>query len=271
MSEYWAKRQAEIQEALTAKSIAETEAQISKYYLQSMKRVIDAFEATYNKLLVSLGSDRAPTPADLYNLDKYWELQSQLRDELTRLGNKQAAILSKKFERQYGEIYNSINLTIGKKSAKAFNKLDKQVVNQAINEIWCADGKPWSQRVWTNTEKLQETLNKHLITCITTGKKPSELKKILERDFGVAYNRADTLVRTEMAHIQTQAAKQRYEDYGLRYYEFLGNDDDTCGNHSVDCHELDGERFLFSEMTIGVNAPPIHPNCKCCIIPVVEE
>jgi SPP1 gp7 family putative phage head morphogenesis protein len=110
-----------------------------------------------------------------------------------------------------------------------------------------------------------------LITCITTGKKPSELKKILERDFGVAYNRADTLVRTEMAHIQTQAAKQRYEDYGLRYYEFLGNDDDTCGNHSPDCHELDGERFLFSEMKIGVNAPPIHPNCKCAIIPVVEE
>jgi SPP1 gp7 family putative phage head morphogenesis protein len=73
-----------------------------------------------------------------------------------------------------------------------------------------------------------------------------------------------------MAHIQTQAAKQRYQDYGLTEYEILGNDDDSCGGGKVDCHELNGKKFKYSEMVVGKNAPPFHPNCKCCIVPVVE-
>ena len=77
-------------------------------------------------------------------------------------------------------------------------------------------------------------------------------------------------MRTEIAHIQTVAAAQRYKDYGIAEYEILGNDDDSCGNHGIDCHKLDGKRFKYSEMITGVNAPPFHPNCKCSIIPVIN-
>lgn len=54
--------------------------------------------------------------------------------------------------------------------------------------------------------KHSDTLNEHLIHCVATGKTPGELKKLLQEDFGVSYGRADSLVRTELAHIQTQAA-----------------------------------------------------------------
>ena len=79
-----------------------------------------------------------------------------------------------------------------------------------INQIWCADGKSWSNRVWKNTDKLQQALNDNLIHCVLTGKKTTELKNILQNDFNVSYHRADSIVRTEMAHIQTQAAQKRY-------------------------------------------------------------
>jgi NAD+--asparagine ADP-ribosyltransferase len=33
------------------------------------------------------------------------------------------------------------------------------------------------------------------------------------------------------------------------------------------CAGLDGKRFKVSEMEIGKNAPPLHPNCRCSIAP----
>ena len=263
---YWSKRLAKAQEKISAKNEKAIQKQMIKYYGSAMNRVIKDFEATYNKLLATVEAGRQPTPADLYKLDKYWQLQAQARTELEKLGAKQIALLSRQFETNWFEIYYSINI----EGSRAFSTVDKAAVRQMLTQIWCADGKSWSQRVWDNTNRLMETLNEGLLHVVASGKKTTELKNILQERFGVSYSRANTLVRTELAHIQTVAAKQRYQDYGLTKYEILGNDDDSCGNHSVDCHEMDGKTFLYSEMNVGVNAPPFHPNCKCSIIPVVE-
>ena len=263
---YWAERQAKIQEKLTEKNVKQTEAQLKKYYKRSMESVIGQFELTYNKLLSDMAEGREPTPADLYKLDKYWQAQAQIRRELEALGDKQISLMSKQFELNFFDVYYSFAIP----GQDAFNTISIEAAHQMINQIWCADGKQWSQRIWDNIALLQETLNEGLIECVVAGKKTSDLKKRLQERFGVSYSRADMLVRTEMAHIQTQAAKQRYEDYGLTEYEILGNDDDSCGNHSVDCHAMDGKKFLYSEMVPGKNAPPFHPNCKCSIVPVVN-
>lgn len=263
---YWAERQALAQDALTAKNTKKTEAQLRKYYQRTMKTVLDEFEQTYNKLLLDIGEGRKPTPADLYKLDKYWQMNGQLRKELQALGDKQFVLLSRQFETNFFEVYYSFAIP----GSEAFTTISVEAAQQMINQIWCADGKSWSQRIWENIDRLQETLNEGLIDCVVAGRKPTELRKTLQERFGVSYSRADTLIRTEMAHIQTQAAKQRYEDYGLTEYEILGNDDDSCGNHSVDCHKMNGKKFTYAEMVTGKNAPPFHPNCKCCIVPVVD-
>lgn len=228
-----------------------------KYYTNTMKSVIDSFEATYDKLLAT--SDN-PSPATLYNLEKYWKLQGQLRQQLERLGEKQATLLSKVFEIQFFDIYYSFALP----SEKEFSTIDKSMVHQMINHIWCADGKSWSERVWTNTNKLQEALNEKLIECVVAGKKTTELKHLLQEQFNVSYGRADALVRTELAHIQTTAAQKRYEDYGIREVEvFVDKDSRTCPV----CAKHEGERYLVSA-TMPV---PFHPRCRCCMVPVIDE
>lgn len=264
---YWEKRLINTQEALSNKNINQVEKQLKKYYTTSMNSVIEAFESTYYKLLHTVAEGKEPTPADLYNLDKYWQLQGQLRQELEKLGNRQIVAMSKAFEMNWFDIYYSINI----EGSQAFNTLDTSLVQQMINSVWCADGKSWSQRVWDNIGLLRETLNDGLIEIVATGKRNRDLKNILRERFDVSYSRADALVRTEVAHIQTEAAKKRYEDYGLTEYEIKGNDDDSCGNHKVDCHEMDGKKFLYAEMVIGKNAPPFHPRCKCCILPVIPK
>ena len=263
---YWAKRQAKIQEKLSKQSERKIQKQLIKYYQTTAKHVISEFERVYDKILLQQAEGKQITPALLYQLDSYWNMQSQLRNELQKLGEKQVALLTKEFELNFFDVYYSI----APEGMTAFNTIDTAGAQQLINAIWLADGKHFSQRIWTNTERLLETLNEQLITVVASGKKTTELKHMLQERFGVSYSRANMLVRTELAHVQTVAAKQRYEDYGLKYYEIMGNDDDSCGNHSVDCHKMDGKKFLYSEMVVGKNAPPFHPNCKCAILPVVE-
>lgn len=259
MANYWQERMAATQDRLTAKNRKQIEKQLKKYYAKSMENVIGQFEKTYNKLLLSIAEDREPTPADLYKLDTYWQMQAQIRQELQKLGDKQISLLSKNFEINFFDIYYSIAL----EGTEAFNTIDVAAATQLINEIWCADGKSWSQRVWTNTDKLRETLNEKLIETVVTGKKTTDLKHKLQQEFNVSYNRADSIVRTELAHIQTQAAKKRYEDYGIQEVEVFADKDERlcpiCASHH-------GEKYpIHGQMPV-----PFHPRCRCVMLPVVE-
>lgn len=263
---YWEDRELKARQRLAERGLREAEKQMRKYYRNSMKKILGQFELVYLQIFSKVEEGKTPTVADLYKLDAYWQMQSQLKRELQLLGDNQITFLTAKFVDMYADFYQSYGL----KGMETFTQIDRKAALQVINQIWCADGKSWSQRVWENLSQLQATLNDKLAECVITGRKTTELNKELQTRFNVSYSRADTLIRTEIANVQTQAARKRYEDYGLTYYEIQGNEDDSCGNHAVDCHAMDGKRFKYSEMRAGVNAPPFHPNCRCGILPVVE-
>ena len=257
---YWQDRMAESQAKLSRKNIKQIEKQLAKYYGTAAKQIIEDFEATHNKLLATIEDGKQPTPADLYKLDRYWQMQGQMRQNLRKLGEKQIATLTKMFELQFFDIYYSIGI----EGATAFSTIDSAAAQQLINQIWVADGKSWSQRIWDNTELLADTLNNELINCVATGKKTTDLKNLLQENFGVSYSRADALIRTEIAHIQTVAAKQRYEDYGIQEVEIWADEDErrceVCG------------KLHQTKYKIGAHVPiPAHPRCRCCIVPVIED
>ena len=247
------------QKKLTNKTTKQVEEQLTKYYSKTAKQVIKDFENTYEKLLNAMEDGKQPTPANLYKLDKYWQAQAQARIQLEKLGEKQIVEFTRAFESNFFDIYNSIAL----KGGKTFNSLDTATVNQMINQIWCADGKNWSSRVWGNTNKLLEELNEGLIHCVAAGKKTTDLKNILQDRFDVSYSRADAIVRTELAHIQTQAAVKRYEDYGVQQVEVWADADER---RCEICGKLHKTKY-----PVGSQIPiPAHTNCRCCILPVVE-
>ena len=259
MSNYWEDRIAGAQTKLTNKNTKQVERQLRKYYLKTMETVIADFESTYEHLLNAVEAGREPTPADLYKLDKYWKLQGQLQANLEKLGSRQVKELSKAFQTNYFDIYYSIALD----GLETYTTLDEAAVAQAINQIWVADGKSWSARIWENTTKLREMLNDELISCVAAGKKTTDLKNLLQERFGVSYSAADSLVRTEMAHIQTQAAKQRYTDYGIQEVEIWADADER---RCEVCGKLHKKIY-----PVGAAVPiPAHPRCRCCIIPVVK-
>lgn len=259
MSNYWAKRLARAQDIISSKSAIAIDRQLKKYYQNLAKKTISDFESVYDKILKLQAEGKQVSPADLYKLDKYWEMQGNLRHELRKLGEKEVALLTKNFELNYFEVYHSLNI----EGLEAFKTIDKNSVQQVINQIWCSDGKSWSQRIWKNTELLAETLNEELVHCVATGKKTTQLKNLLQERFAVSYNNADMLVRTELAHIQTQAAQQRYKDYGIEKMEvWVDEDERTCPI----CAKHEGETYLVTEQM----PVPFHPRCRCCMVPVIE-
>lgn len=257
--DYWYRRNIVAQRNVSRLNEQEIEKKLAKYYAKAQKEIIGQFVETYNKVLLSITDGRTPTPADLYKLDTYWQGQVQLRNILKELGNKEAELLSAAFIKQYSDIYQAIAIP----GAEAFNTLDLNMAAQVIESIWAADGKAWSERVWDNVAQLAQTLEDELIHCVISGKKTTELKNILQERFGVSYSRANTLVRTEMAHITTTAAQKRYEDAGVSEVEIWADKDERRCEH---CGELHMKRF-----PIGGKIPiPAHPNCRCNILPVVE-
>lgn len=257
--EYWAERQAIAQELLTNKSIKETEEQLAKYYKRCMENVIGQFELTYKTYLLNTERGLESSPATLYKLDSYWNMQIKLREELQKLGDKQSVLYSKNFAKQYMQIYKTVAL----KDGNSFSEVPYETAQQMIMQIWCADGSSWQSRIWKNTDKLQQALNDGLIECVVGGKPSEYLKHRLMDEFNVSFSRADNLVRTELAHIQTQAARDRYAAAGVKEIQVWADKDER---QCEVCGKLHKKKFPVG----GAMPIPAHPRCRCTIIPVIE-
>lgn len=257
---YWQERTQKAQERLSKRRIRETEQQLTKYYAATMEEVTGQFIATYNKVMLDVAEGHTPTPADLYKLNSYWRMQGQLKQELQKLGDKQTLLFNREFVAAWEEIYSSIALPDG----NLFSSVDRSTIQQMISQIWCADGQTWSNRIWANTDKLQQALNDGLVECVLTGKSPVALKEKLVEQFNVSWNRADSIVKTEIAHIQTQAAQQRYKDAGLEEVEVWADKDER---RCEVCGKLHQKRY-----PVGAQMPiPAHPRCRCVLLPVIKR
>lgn len=259
---YWAKRVDELSQLLFDKTAYEIEKQTAKYYKQALIRTERDMEQLYDKIIQEgLATDRV---IDLYRYNRFYELRNNLAARLEGMGVKQTSLFSTKFEK----MYNGVQSIITKEAPDAISVsfVQEGRAKEIIDNIWCEDGKHWSQRLWTNTANLQQLIEQHLLDCVVTGKSKSEAIKQLQRDFGVSFSAADRLIRTELNYIQNQAAADRYVAAGFERYEWLAaRDERTC----EECEELDHQVFLFRDKEVGVNFPPLHPNDRCTIIPVV--
>lgn len=67
-------------------------------------------------------------------------------------------------------------------------------------------------------------------------------------------------MRTELARVQTETQKQSFERNGFEEYSFHANSG-CCET----CRGKDGKYFKVKDMQPGLNAAPMHPNCRCSV------
>lgn len=126
----------------------------------------------------------------------------------------------------------------------------------------------FSERLWGYHTTMKADLSKLLQQGLIQGKGNRELARELQQYFigderlkngkkGAKYA-AETLMRTELARVQTSAQKLSFERMGFDEYTFHANSG-CCG----DCQALNGKPFKVEKMMPGENAAPLHPRCRC--------
>lgn len=129
------------------------------------------------------------------------------------------------------------------------------------------DGKDFSSKVWYNRDQLVKNLNVLLPREFLLGKSMQDIAKTLSKAMNTPKYAAETLVRTEGSYVASQADMTTYQQANIEEYEFLAVLDNRT---SEMCAELDGKTFKRSEAVVGLNLPPIHPNCRSTTLPVVD-
>lgn len=260
MSNYWGKREAKQEEILYDKTIAQYNAQMAKAYRETLNdiqsRMISLYELIKDK-------DSNVAINELYKFNRYYDLMAVINKKLTALGEKEQKITNSKLIEMYQETGKLLHLS----DDISFAIGDDFAAKAAVKAVWCADGKHWSSRIWTNKQALQARLEKGLIDCVSRGAPKDELVKALKADFDIGFNQADRIARTELTYVQNQAAKDKYKEAGVKRYKILSaHDSRTCDI----CKKMDGKIFNLDEAQPGVNFPPFHPNDRCAILAVLE-
>ncbi|MGI0130147.1 MAG: phage minor head protein, partial [Thermoplasmata archaeon] len=84
--------------------------------------------------------------------------------------------------------------------------------------------------------------------------------------------RSNTIARTETLTASNRSALIGYKRAGVEKVEWLLAPDYDPKDDGGECEPLDGAQVESGQMfpDAGVDAPPLHPNCRCTIIPVVD-
>ena len=150
----------------------------------------------------------------------------------------------------------------------SFASPNNRLIEKVLQKPWAADEQTFSDRIWTNKQKLINELNTTLTQNIITGADPQKAINEIARKMNVSKQNAGRLVMTEQAAFSNAAQKECFAELGVEQFEVIETlDSSTCEF----CGSMDGQHFPMSQYEIGVTAPPFHPNCRGCTCPYFED
>ena len=131
-------------------------------------------------------------------------------------------------------------------------------------------GATFSDRIWANQNELRNNINQTIERALIRGEHPrnaaASIKRLVRDDYGKAKHAADRILVTETSRGQIIAQRESYKEAGIAQYIYLA-EPSACDV----CSELDDKVFKVKDMVIGVNAPFMHPWCKCSTSAYYDE
>lgn len=149
-----------------------------------------------------------------------------------------------------------------------FVTLDEKQISKVINKPWAADGKNFSERIWSNQQKLVNELNTTLTQNIILGQDPQKAINAIAKKMNTSKNVAGRLVMTEEAFFSSAAQKDCFNELDVEQFEIVA----TLDSHTSDiCQEMDSKKFPMSHWEVGVTAPPFHVWCRTTTVPAFAD
>lgn len=164
-------------------------------------------------------------------------------------------------ERQAGILGESISDNV---------KLADSIVNSSFHNA------TFSDRLWQYQSVMRSDLSKLIESGLIQGKSARVLAREIRKYYigsgklkngrnGAIYS-SERLMRTELARVQIEAQKKSFEANDFDEYIFLANS--TCCS---ECRKMHNKHFKVKKMMPGVNAPPMHPHCRCSTAAYIAE
>lgn len=283
-SSYWDKR--------AIKRLTEVE-KASEIYINRIKKIYEqAFrdiEKELNRIYKNYSKDTGLDVTKLKELltrsetQKLWEqmkrqgldkyIKNNYKARISRLEQMQAQIYAKakkiypKEELEQTMCYNGVinnsyyravyDTQIGTGYDFSFSKIDNNLLNSLLADNW--SGKNYSERIWGNTDILAESLSQTLGGALLSGQSIEKTVKQIRDRFNVSKYYAERLVRTETNHFNNEADARAYKSMGIDKYVFVATLDSRT---SEICQSHDNKVYDYKDKKVGVNFPPLHPNCR---------
>ena len=129
-------------------------------------------------------------------------------------------------------------------------------------------GKTFSTNVWGHDAAVYKSISDTINKGLTGGWSIDRMARALSERTGVAYHRADTLVRTETTFYNNLATLDTIKELGGDHYEIVAVLDSRT---SEICRLENHEVHSVKEYEPGRTAPPFHVLCRSTIRPAVKS
>ena len=240
---------------------------LSKVELRTFRNKLEE----YTKLIDEGDVQLLAEIKDLVAKEKVTRLEGlmvDIRTELVKLGVFEQEGLHEHLTSTFKENYIGATAGIrGIAEVKAsFAKFSTKLIEETIKFPW--SGESFSDIIWGNSNQLAVELKRELTQGFIKGSSIQKMSSNIAKRMDNSYKNAMRVVRTESAHVLNKSAIMSYADAGVENVEFLAVMD---GKTSAICFNLNGDIIPLKDAVPGVNMPPLHPNCRSTILPVLDD
>jgi len=178
------------------------------------------------------------------------------------------------FEEMTPEIQAIIEKVLQDSGVEALSQvgIDGADMLSLVNENAVEYAKERAAELVTNiSESTREMLRSDIEDAMQEGMSNGDLADLLADNYGFSDDRAEMIARTETAYADVQGNLKAYEASGVVAQKRWITGEGCCPK----CDELDGKVIDLDESFDAdgeeIDGPPFHPNCRCDIVPIVDN
>ena len=243
---------------------------IDKKGIQQSKRILKLYKTERDIILAELAKMITQYYDDGFNfsdIEKFTilaTLEQFINERILHLKDSQVELIYSLLTDSFKDFYYSTADIIngGLTISIDFGLLKDEFIKASIERP--IEGKDFSARIWNNTNQLAQRIKQDIQESIEQGLSPYKIATRIKQDFNSSAYQAKRLVNTELAKTVMSAQDEIYTN--MKEVQQVMWDATLESNTCDYCRSLDGKYFdKYNHPTL-----PAHPNCRCCIVPVVE-
>lgn len=249
----------EARRLLTSGELAELKWDVNEYIKYGQQNAIDG---KWMKQLENASAKAHISRLEALKLQVQQQVEIVFGNQLDGIDKAMRAVYSA------GYLHTAFEIQKGTGVGYTLAAFNQTLIDKILNRPWAPDGKNFSDRVWSNKQKLINELNTTLTQGIILGKDPGKIINAMSKKLDVSKTAAGRLVMTESAAFASRGQEDCFKELGVEEYEIVA----TLDSHTSEiCQDMDGKVFKMSEREIGLNAPPFHVNCRTTTVPYFND